>query len=291
MAGRTVRITVVVVAALVGSAGSAAAAFARGQTPMAPAARVERPSVATTAAVDELLELSGLAIQLDAISTGIRVDFFGAPGRLSAQDRAVIGRIAARHFAAEMLYARMRFELERSPDAARLAEALAWYRSPLGRRITRAEIGAPASAGEGASIPWPSEARIDLVQRLDVSGGASDTSLEMTMALLRSLARALEPFRPAHLRRTSNELEDRIARIRTEAQAPVRIACLQNMLFAYRGLNDAELAEYVRFMESTAGQWYAATMNGALVGAVNVAAELAAVELVTLLPQLSGGLR
>lgn len=63
------------------------------------------------------------------------------------------------------------------------------------------------------------------------------------------------------------------------------------MLFAYRDLDDAELGEYVRFMESAAGQWYATTMNGALVSAVGVAAELAAVELVTLLPQLSGGLR
>ena len=291
MVGRTIRSLVVVIAMLVGGAGAAAAALAPAPSHAAPTARVERPSVATTAAVDELLELSGLTIQLEAISIGIRVQFFGAPGRLSAQDRAVIDRIAARHFSAEMLYTRMRLELERSVDATRVAEALAWYRSPLGRRITRAEIGALASAGEDASIPWPSDARIDLVQRLDASGGASDTALEMTMALFRSFTRALEPFRPAHLRQTADQLEDRIARIRTETQAPVRIACLQNMLFAYRGLGDAELAEYAGFMESRAGQWYAASMNGALLSAVSVAAELAAVELVTLLPQLSGGLR
>lgn len=289
MVGRT--FGVMLTAALVASAGPAVAALAPAPGDPAPTARVERPSAATTAAADELLELSGLKIQLEAILAGIRVQLLGTQGRLSAQDRAVIDRIAARHFSAEMLYARMRLDLERSVDAARLEGTLAWYRSPLGRRITRAEIAAIASADEEAVIPWPSDARIELVQRLDASGGAAETAVDVTLAVLRSLTRALEPFRPVHLRQTPDQLEDRLARVRTEALTPIRIACLQNMLFTYRDLADAELAEYVRFMESAAGQWYAATMSGALVGAVSVAAELVAVELVTLLPQLSGGLR
>ena len=291
MVGRTIRSLVVVIAMLVGGAGAAAAALAPAPSHAAPTARVERPSVATTAAVDELLELSGLTIQLEAISIGIRVQFFGAPGRLSAQDRAVIDRIAARHFSAEMLYTRMRLELERSVDTGRLEGALAWYRSPLGRRITRAELAALASAGEEVSIPWPSDERIELIQRLDATGGAAETAVDVTLAIVRSLTRALDPFRSAHLRQAPDELEARLASVRVEALAPIRIACLQNMLFAYRDLDDAELGEYARFMESAAGQWYATTMNGALVSAVVVASELAAVDLVTLLPQLSGGLR
>ena len=289
MVGRTLRVALTV--ALIASADLAVAL----PTPIpgnpAPAVRVERPSATTTAAVDELLDLSGLKVQLAAISAGIRVQFLSTRGGLSDQDLGVIDRIAARHFSAEMLYARLRLELERSIDAGRLEGALAWYRSALGRRIMRAEIEALASAGEEVSIPWPSDLRIELAQRLDASGGAAETAVDVTLAIVRSLTRALEPYRPAHLRQTPDQLEARLAQIRTEALAPIRIACLQNMLFAYRDLDDAELGEYVRFMESGAGQWYATTMNGALVSAVSVAAELAAVELVTLLPQLSGGLR
>ncbi|MBI2158844.1 MAG: hypothetical protein HYU25_00345 [Candidatus Rokubacteria bacterium] len=241
--------------------------------------------------MDELLDLSGLRVQLAAISARIRVQFLSARGGLSAQDPAVIDRIAARHFSAEVLYARMRLELELRPDAGRLEGALAWYRSPLGRRITRAEMAAIASDGEEASVAFPSDLRIEVIQRIDASGGAAETAVDVTLAIVRSLTRALEPFRPAHLRQTPDQLEAQIARVRTGALAPIRIACLQNMLFAYRDLDDAELVEYARFLESAAGQWYAATMNGALVSAVGVAAELAAVELVTLLPQISGGLR
>lgn len=289
MIPRTLR--VMVTAVLVANAAPAAAAVAPTLEGLGPSERIERPSAATTTAVDELLELSGLKVQLDVISAGIRMQFLGTPGRLSAQDRVVIDRIATRHFSAEMLHARMRLGLERRADATRLGEALAWYRSPLGRRITRAEIAVLGAAEDTVVVPWPSDDRIDYVQRLDASGGASETALEVAMTLARSLSRTLEPLRPAHQRQSAARLEDRIARARTEAQAPVKIACLQNMLFAYRGLDDAELAEYVRFMESAAGQWYAATMNGALVSAVSVAAELAAVELVTLLPQLTGDLR
>ena len=276
-------------AALVSSAGPAAAALppvAGGPIPT----DQERPSTVTTAAVDELLELSGLQVQLEAVSAGIRAQFRGREGRLSAQDRATIDRIAARHFGPEVLYARIRLELGRSLEAATLEEALAWYRSPLGRRITRVELAALIPGAE-REMSLPSDERIALVQRLDESGGASETTLDLAMALVRSLVRAADPFRPEPTRVGSAALESLIARTRTEALAPIKMACLLNMLFAYDELHDAELAEYVRFVESRAGRWYMTTMNNALVSAVSMAAELAAVELVTLVPQLSGDLR
>ena len=283
------RLLLLIGATLAWGAGPGEASIPLGSDARGPATRLERPTEATSAAVDELLELSGLRPQLDALAAGIRAQLQQAQGKLSSQDSAVVERIVARHFGAEMLYARIRMETSRHVDASRLAQALDWYRSPLGRRTTRAEVA--AITAERDTIPWPSEERIELVQRLDERGGASETALDVAMVLVRSLTRAAEPVRPAHLRLTSDQLESRIMRARTEALVPVRIACLQNMLFAYRGLDDAELAEYVRFVDSGAGQWYVTTMNQALVDAIGVAAELAAVELVALLPHLTGDLR
>ena len=283
------RLLLLIGATLAWGAGPGEASVQRSSDERGPATRLERPTEATSAAVDELLLLSGLRPQLDALAEGIRAQLQQAQGTLSSQDRAVVDRIVARHFGAEMLYARIRMEIGRHVDAPRLAQALDWYRSPLGRRITQAEVA--AITAERDTIPWPSEERIELVQRLDERGGASETALDVAMVLVRSLTRAAEPVRPAHLRLTSDQLESQLARARTEALAPVRIACLQNMLFAYRGLDDAELAEYVRFVDSGAGQWYVTSMNQALVDAIGVAAELAAVEFVTLLPHLTGDLR
>lgn len=272
-------------ATLVWGAGPTDAAVPRGAVERGPAPRLERPSKATSAAVDELLELAGLRAQLEALAEGVRAQLRVMPAGLDAPDRAEVDRIVARHFDAGMLRARIRLELARHADPAKLAAALAWYRSPLGRRIARAEVAA-ISAGRG-EVPWPSDARLALLERLDERGGASETALDVAMALARSLARAAEAFRPAHLRLTSDQLEERIALARIQALAPIRIACLQNMLFAYRGLGDAEIAEYVRFVESPAGRWHAETLNRALVDAASMAAEFAAVELVTLLPHLT----
>ena len=109
MVGRTLRVALT--AALVASADLAVALPTPTPGDPAPAGRVERPSATTTAAVDELLDLSGLKVQLAAISDGIRVQFLGTRGGLSDQDLVMIDRIAARHFSAEMLYSRLRLEL------------------------------------------------------------------------------------------------------------------------------------------------------------------------------------
>jgi len=291
MGGRTTRVAVAGAVALAASAGTAVAAVGPVPGGGAWTPVVERPSAPTAAAVEELLEVSGIAVQLEAIAAAIRVQFFGAPGRLSARDRTIVDRVAARHLSGATLYARMRLEVEQRVDAERLGEALAWYRSSLGRRFTRAEIRALSFAGEPVSIRWPSDTRIELVQRLDASGGATETAVDVSLTVVRSLNRAFRSFRPAHRRQTGAQLEARLARLRTEALTPTRIAHLRNMLFVYRGMTNAELEEYARFMESPAGQWYGATMGGALLDSVGAAADLAALEVVTLLPQLSGGLR
>jgi hypothetical protein len=63
------------------------------------------------------------------------------------------------------------------------------------------------------------------------------------------------------------------------------------MLSAYRGLTDAELEQYVGFVESEGGQWYMGVMNSSLLTAVNAAAEATATELAAAVPQLARDLR
>jgi hypothetical protein len=63
------------------------------------------------------------------------------------------------------------------------------------------------------------------------------------------------------------------------------------MLLTYRTLSDHEVEQYVQFVESEAGQWYMSVMSSTLLMAVEVAAEAAAGELVTAVPQLAGDLR
>jgi len=272
-------------AMLMWSAAPAEAVAPRGLVERGPAPRLVRPSQTTTADVDELLDLSPLRAQLEALAGGIPAQLREAHGELDAHDRGVVDRVAARHFDSGILFARVRLALGRNVDPARLDATLAWYRSPLGRRITRHEVAAfPTGRAEMVS---PSDERVALVQQLDERRGVSETALDVAMALMRSLARVAEPLRPAHLRHSRDQLESQLTLARIQGFTPIRIACLQDMLLAYAELTDAELTAYLGFLESPAGQWYTGAMNEAVVDAASVAAGLAAVELVTLVPRLT----
>src|SRR5437762_3220737 len=204
-------------AMLVWGAAPTEAVATRGLVEHGPAPRLERPSQTTTAEVDELLELSPLRAQLEALAGGIHAQLREAHGELDAHDRAVVDRVAARHFDSGILFARVRLALGRNVDEARVAD----------------------------------------------------------------------PLRPAHLRQSRDQLENQLTLARIQGFAPIKIACLQDMLLAYAELTDAELAAYLGFLESPAGQWYTGAMNEALVDAASVAAGLAAVDLVTLVPRLT----
>ncbi len=136
-------------------------------------------------------------------------------------------------------------------------------------------------------IAW----RLGLIERLDSGGGASETTVDVTMAILRSLTRAFQPAMPAVARPSRGQLEEEFARARNRTLEQIKHACLVGMLSAYRSLSEQELEQYVQFVESEAGQWYMSVMNSTLLTAVDVAAEATAAELVTAVPQLVGDLR
>lgn len=296
---RGLTLVVVLGAGLASSGIPAAAAVYRPAEARSATERLDRPSAAEARALDELLELSGLRVQLESLSAGVRVQFLRGRGRMSAQDRATIDRIVSENFDAERLYARIRLEFERNLDAAKLEAALAWYRSPLGKRMTGFELAALVFDGGRDAADFvahleqhqPSARRIALIERLDAGGGASEATVDVTMAVVRGLAFAFNPVLPAGARMSHDQLESRIARARGATLEQIRRVCLISMLFAYRSVPDHELDHYVRFVESEAGRWYVNVMNSALVTAMSVAAETTAAELVTALPQLVGDLR
>jgi hypothetical protein len=258
-------------------------------------ARPDPPLEAETG-LDTLLERSGLRAQLESLSADVRVRFVRAGRRLSGQDRLVIDRIVSARFAADALYGRIRREFARGVDAPALATALAWYESPLGSRIIGLELVAlmhdgGAEAVEDLEKNRPSARRIALVKRLDAGWGASETAVDVTVAVVRSLARIFPDALAAVARVSPAHLESELAKARNRTLEQTRNAYLVSMLLAYRALSDHELEQYVRFVESEAGQWYMSGLNSALLTAIGVAADAAAAELVSAVPRAVDGPR
>ena len=283
-----------VVLAVLGAAFVASAAAAVSRPDDSRAATGSEQSEADARALDTLLERSGLKVQLESLSAGVRVQFLLGQGRLSGEDRLIIDRIVSQRFSAGALYARMRLEFEKNLESVKLAKALEWYDSPLGKRITGLELASlipDGGQGLDSENDRPSERRLDLIRRLDAGGGASDTTVDVTMSIVGSLTRAFQPALPAVARLSRGQLDHELTRVRNQTLERIRRACLLNMLSAYRDLTDGELEQYVRFVESEGGQWYMSVMNGTLLIAVDAAAEATAAELAAVVPQLARDLR
>ena len=251
----------------------------------------DRQSEIDGSALDALLERSGLKVQLESLAAGVRVQFLLGRARLSGEDRLTIDRIVSRRFSSAALYARIRLEFEPNLESGKLAKALEWYDSPLGKRITGLELASLMLEIPDFEKDRPSKQRLDLIRRLDAGGGASDTTVDVTMAIVRNLTRAFQPALPAVARLSPGQLEHELTQVRNLTLERIRRACLLNMLTAYRDLTDQELEQYVRFVESESGQWYMSMMNGTLLIAVDAAAEATATELAAAVPQLVGDLR
>jgi hypothetical protein len=261
-------------------------------------ARVTAPAHprAEAQALDDLLDRSGLKAQLQSLTAGIRAQFLRAHRRQSGPDRITIDRIVAERFAAETLHTRIRLEFQRNLEPGRLEKALAWYDSPLGKRVVGQELAALIASGGPEAVAdlernRPSPRRLDLIERLDEGGGASETTVDVTVAIVRSLTVAFQPGLPAVAGLSRAQLDKQIAQARNRTLEDMRRLCRVSMLLAYRGLSDDELEQYARFVESDAGQWYLSVMNSALLAAVGAAADATAAELVTAVPQLVGDLR
>src|SRR5256712_12820852 len=90
---------------------------------------------------------------------------------MTEQEHATVDRVVARYLGPEMLYARTRLAFGSAVNSSTVAAALAWYRSPLGRRIVAADLDVSADGGRPVTIGHPSAERLPLIERLDAAGG------------------------------------------------------------------------------------------------------------------------
>src|SRR2546428_3543934 len=100
---------------------------------------------------------------------------------MTEQEHATVDRVVARYLGPEMLYARTRLAFGSAVNSSTVAAALAWYRSPLGRRIVAADLDVAADGGRPVTMDQPSAERLPLIERLDEAGGAPQAALHITL--------------------------------------------------------------------------------------------------------------
>jgi hypothetical protein len=267
-----------------------------GDTGRPPATEVPASALSFSSAphpsVERLLDATGLKHQSRLVALQTRDTLRGNLGALDAERRQRVDAITDRDFHPDTFYALLRSEFGRHLNEPHLNEVLAWYATPLGRRIAAAEVRFYASDRRsemedyvaGLMTNRPSPIRVALLQRLDAASGSTEGSLDLFVAINRSIIRVVEPLMPAAARPGAGQIESQARQIRLRMQESLRQTSIVTMLFLYQDVTDDELRRYIDFLESDAGAWYSTAARQAIVAAISSTVAQTAGELVRVVP-------
>ena len=266
-------------------------AVTAGAATIGPSSSAENGVSTAPATVDEILELSGARAQLAGLASQLGAGYL-LPRRhqLDARDGARVARIIEQHFAPERFYLAIHDELGRRVEREQLDAMAAWFRSPLGRRVTELEIAASKPEAAPAAVAFAARlktspaapARLELLQRLDWVTGLSTDTTDVVLVIFRSGARAAATAAAADRRIRTGVVERRVEEMRGEMD--MANMALTHMLYVYSPLTDAELKAYVDFLASPAGRAYNRISHAALLRAVRDAADRTATEIMRAIP-------
>jgi Domain of unknown function (DUF4124)/Uncharacterized protein conserved in bacteria (DUF2059) len=247
---------------------------------------------AADSSVERLLDVTGLKHQARLVAAQTRETLRGSFGNLDDERRRRVDAITDRDFHPDAFYGVLRSEFGRHFNEPWLNDVIAWYASPVGRRIAAAEVRFYAIDRRrevedfvaGLVNNRPSAVRVALLQRLDAASGSTEGSLDLFVAINRSIIRVVEPLIPAASRVGAGQRESQARQIRLQMQEALKQVNVVTMLLLYQGLTDDELRSYIEFLETDAGAWYSGAARQAIVAAVTSTVERTASELVRVVP-------
>ena len=268
-------------------------AVTAGAATIGPSSSAENGVSTAPATVNEVLELSGARAQLAGLAASLGSGYL-LPRRhqLDARDGARVAGIIAQHFAPERFYVAIHDEMGRRVEREQLDAMAAWFRSPLGRRVSELEVAASKPEAAPAAVAFAerlksspaSPARLELVQRLDWVTGTSTDTAELALVIARSGARASATATAADRRIRIGLVERRVEEMRGEMGTMMSSMALAHMLYVYSPLTDAELKTYVDFLASPAGRTYNRISHVALLRTVRDTADRTATEIMRAVP-------
>jgi len=244
-------------------------------------------------AADELLELSGVKRQVPSIAERARDNMVQGMGPLTASDKSAVDRVSGQGLHPDVLYSLIKQEFSQHVDDTKVREVIGWYRTPLARRLTDLEVAFTSATNRDREltqfvarlrVEQPDPRRVALIQRLDAASGATETSLDLVLAVAQAVARVADPYLSAERRLRPGQLESRARQIRLQSQEVLRQANTLSMLYVYRPIEDGDITRYIQFLESEAGSWFGGAVRKAMVAAFATTIERTAGELVRAVP-------
>lgn len=225
---------------------------------------------------DRLQHIDSLIAVSSAPSFGHTLQALGAvivlcqarPPALAAQQ--ALRALCERSFALDSSRVHMRTAFEGRYNPGQFDLLIAWFRSPLGRKVIGAERSAAElkedqrrQVREKVRSQWVSSRRLLLLERLDGNLGYGFLQKTYALALLEDLI--APPTSTGQTERPSDAQVQRMlldATGRLEARLPDSL--MLDMKVAYRSVSNDELQRYNEFLESSGGRWYVQMLHQGL---------------------------
>jgi hypothetical protein len=229
---------------------------------------------ASLRAAQRLMQHSGLSGQLRQLPAQMEADFKQAADLLDPALAAALLAAAKTAFQPEALERDITGRVAKKLTIADMSAALAWLDSAAGRRITRAEeVGASFDAQryaqyvDGLHAQRPSDARGQMIASVVTATNGAETVLATQEAIALGVAVGMDTMQPMERRVGEATLRLRVRQAVRSEKVRSAISDQLPLLYAYfyRDVPDADLAGYVRFLESTPGRRYQQGMTAAYI--------------------------
>lgn len=234
---------------------------------------------ATDAEFERLMELSGTTRQVEEFQRGVRLGLEQGASQGDGLPAEALKQMLAgvdEHIRADVILDEIRFAVLKRMSREDVSRLLQWYESPLGQRITQAEIAAArpdsmeqmmAKADELLAM----EERVAWAQRLDKLIGGTEMNMAIQQdtgaAVYRALIRTQRPDEPVDLAPYNEQMAVVQPRLRDMMENLV----ILNIVHTYRDFDMETLTRYEAFLnEPLSVMFNKAVGNGMQTGIARV---------------------
>jgi len=234
---------------------------------------------ATDAEFERLMELSGTTRQVEEFQRGVRLGLEQGASQGDGLPAEALEQMLAgvdQHIRADVILDEIRFAVLKRMSREDVTRLLQWYESPLGQRITQAEIAAArpdsmeqmmAKADELLAM----EERVAWAQRLDKLLGGTKMNMAIQedtgAAVYRALIRTQRPDEPVDLA----PYNEQMAIVRPRLRDMMENLVILNIVHTYRDFDMQTLARYEAFLnEPLSVMFNKAVGNGMQTGIARV---------------------
>jgi hypothetical protein len=238
-----------------------------------------------TSTAQELLRSCGLWVQLGELEPQVRAGFAQALSQArpkpSDAEAARLAKVIRAAYEPARLRATATRVVANGLDEQHVGELRRWYSSPQGLAITGLEekqasegVDPRALATRGAAVLEQSTARRrELLADLVREGKVAESAVEMVLGTAVAIQRGVLAANPDAPAVTTGEINAALAPQRPVLLKAYTTLAMANAALTYQPLPDTELANYVAFMGSPAGQHFNDLVAKALGAALSEAAE------------------